>query len=74
MKHEITLDDVIKSMDRNIVIAAAYSNKKQDKTLYFNPASLKYIIKYKDNKTGKEVINYYPEPLIAIEEYNECDV
>ena len=75
MKHEITLDEVIKSLNQEIIITACGSAKKRaSKSLSFNPSTLKYRVKHIKTGSGMQTSNSYLDPLVAIGKYNDYDV
>ena len=70
--HTVTLDDVIPAMHIEIVLASSCSAKThRAKDLKFNPAELKYRVRFYDGFS--ETSNSYLDPLIAIEKYNSYD-
>ena len=70
--HTVTLDDVIPAMDEEIVLASSCSARTHKaKDLKFNPAQLKYRVRFYDGQS--ETSNSYTDPLIAIEKYNSYD-
>ena len=74
MKHEIGLNDLLECLDAEISVATAI-NKKGNKSLTFNPASLKYRVKFNSiDKNLEQISNSYLDPLIAMAKYNDFDV
>lgn len=70
--HTVTLDDVMPAMDKEIVLASSCSARTHKaKDLKFNPAQLKYRVRFYDGQS--ETSNSYTDPLIAIEKYNSYD-
>ena len=70
--HTVTLDDVTPAMDKEIVLASSCDAKTRTaKDLKFNPAKLKYRVRFYDGQS--ETCNSYTDPLIAIEKYNSYD-
>jgi len=67
--HTVTLDEVMPAMDKEIVLASSCSAKTHKaKYLSFNPAQLRYRVKFHDGHI--QTSNSYSDPLIAIEKYN----
>lgn len=70
--HTVTLDEVMPAMDTEIVLASSCNSRSHKaKDLKFNPAQLKYRVRYYDGNS--ETSNSYTDPLIAIEKYNSYD-
>ena len=72
MRHDITLEQLIKAMDTEILIASSFSSKtKRGKRMTFNPSTLKYKIVERDGAVC--AIQYTDHPLPAIEMYNDIN-
>ncbi len=69
--HQVTLEDIMPAMDCEIVLASSCScdsRTRKAKDLKFNPAKLKYRVRYYDGQS--ETSNSYSDPLVAIDKYN----
>ena len=67
--HKVTLEDIMPAMDCEIVLASSCDSRtRKSKDLKFNPAQLKYRVRYYDGQS--ETSNNYSDPLIAIDKYN----
>lgn len=67
--HTVTLDEVMPAMNTDIVLASSCNSRTHKaKDLKFNPAELKYRVRFYDGES--ETSNSYFDPLIAIEKYN----
>ncbi len=67
--HQVTLEDVMPAMDCDIVLASSCNSRtRKAKDLKFNPAQLRYRVRYYDGQS--ETRNSYSNPLDAIDKYN----
>ena len=67
--HQVTLEDIMPAMEQEIVLASSCSAKTHKaKDLKFNPAQLRYRVRYYDGQS--ETSNSYSDPLAAIDKYN----
>jgi len=69
--HTITLDDVILSMEMEILIASSGNAKTgKVKDLKYCPANLEYRFRFYDRSSKVEIKSTSKDPLKAIEKYN----
>jgi len=67
--HKVTLKNIMPAMDHEIPLASSFNARtKKGKDLIFNPAHLKYRVRYYDGQS--ETSNSYSNPLDAIDKYN----
>lgn len=70
--HTVTIDDIILAMKNEIILASSCNAKThRAKDLKFNPAQLRYKVRYYDGQS--ETSNSYLDPIIAIAKYNSYD-
>jgi len=75
MKNKITEDDIRKALDVVLTIAMGSGAHKWSKSITFNPASLKYRVRfYNFDGSGKERKYEYKNPADAMKEYNSFEV
>jgi len=72
MQHEITIEDVIEAMPKEVLIAIHFSANKKSKNIKYYPHEHKYRVRFCDGEY--QTSNSYFDPLIAISKYNEYHI